>query len=197
MTESRTSLVLIRHGPTAWNAQGRMQGRSDQPLSEEGRRAVSGWRIRQDINFPHWRVSPLSRARQTAALLGHAEAVVDPCLVEMDWGAWEGLVLSQLRQRNRAQMAAEEAKGLDLMPPGGESPRQVQSRLAPFLRDIGSAGLPSVAVTHKGVIRALFAQASGWPMLGKAPVKLENACAHLFSVGPSGDILAEEMNIAL
>ena len=65
-----TSLVVIRHGPTEWNAEGRIQGRSDVPLSAEGRATVSAWRMPAGIGGPEWAwlSSPLQRARETAAL---------------------------------------------------------------------------------------------------------------------------------
>src|SRR3546814_19659201 len=71
-------------------------------------------------------------------------------------------------------MAAAEALGLDLRPPGGESPRQVQDRLKPWLAERSSCGRDTIAVTHKGVIRALYALACGWDMTGPPPDKLRD-----------------------
>ena len=63
-------------------------------------------------------------------------------------------------------MIENEARGLDFRPPGGESPRDVQARLRPFLESLRD---PTIAVTHKGVLRALYALATGWTMERKAP----------------------------
>src|SRR3546814_15044213 len=63
-------------------------------------------------------------------------------------------------------MAANEARGLDFRPPGGESPRDVQDRLRPLLAELAAAGADVVAVSHKGVLRALYALASGWDLRG-------------------------------
>ena len=190
-------LVLIRHGPTAWNAEGRIQGRSDEPLSPEGQAEVQGWCLPEEFQGYRWRVSPLSRARQTAALLGHEDAEVDARLLEADWGAWEGARLAELRAELGAEMAATEARGLDFTPPGGESPRDLQRRLAPFLAELAAAGEASVAVAHKGVIRALYALASGWDMTGKPPQKLQNACAQVFTLKGDGDLGIDRLNIRL
>ena len=191
------SLLLIRHARTAWNTEGRMQGRSDVPLSPEGRAEAASWRLPIEPEAYRWLSSPLARARQTAELLGRGDCNIEPNLIEMDWGDWEGERLVELRRRLGAEMATLEAKGLDFRPPGGESPRQVQDRLRPWLRAIAGAGRPVAAVTHKGVIRALYALASGWDMAGKPPVKLRNDCLHRLRVGADGALSPEALNLPL
>lgn len=184
-----TRLVLIRHGATDFNDQGRMQGRSDEPLNEAGRAAVSGWRVPPEFADAVWLTSPLIRARETARLLGAARAVIEPRLIEMDWGRWEGRRLDDLRAEHGAAMADNEARGLDFQPEGGESPRQVQARITPWLAEVGLRGRPTtLAVTHKGVIRAAIALATGWDMTGKPPAKLLRAAAHVFDVTTQGGI---------
>ncbi len=195
-----TPLVVIRHGPTAWNAEGRIQGRSDVPLSPTGRDAVRTWRLPHEIGGAGWvwLCSPLSRARETAGLLNpEGNWREDPALIEMDWGDWEGRVLAELRTAGGPEMGAAEARGLDFRPPGGESPRDVQARLVPFLASLAEAGAPSLAVTHKGVIRALYALASGWDMTGRPPVKLRDACAHRFTLDAGGRPHADRLNLDL
>ena len=91
-------------------------------------------------------------------------------------------------------MRENEDRGLDFTPPRGESPRDVQTRLAPWLREVGRAKTPTVAVTHKGVIRAVFALALGWDMIGRPPVRLEWVCAHLFVLDGGGEVRAERFN---
>ena len=206
MTPTMTPLVLIRHGATQWNLDGRMQGRADPPLAPAGRAAVSAWRLPLEMTDPGadkgagdwiWLTSPLVRARETAALLRAAPVSVEPALIEMDWGAWEGRRLADLRAEGGAVTAAAEARGLDFQPPGGESPRQVQDRLRPLLERLAATGRPAVAVTHKGVIRALYAQASGWDMTGRAPEKLRGGCAQRFLLGPGGAPETDQLNLPL
>ncbi len=206
MTPPRTPLVLIRHGATQWNLDRRMQGRADPPLAPAGRAAVSAWRVpleTTDVGVDRaagnwiWLTSPLRRARETAALLHAAPVTVEPTLIEMDWGAWEGRRLAELRAECGATMAAAEARGLDFQPPAGESPRQVQDRLRPLLERLAATGRPVVAVTHKGVIRALYAQASGWDMTGRAPEKLRAGCAQRFLLGPGGAPGIDQLNLPL
>lgn len=181
-----TPLVLLRHGPTAWNAEGRIQGQSDQPLSAAGRDRVRQWRLPEALHGYVWVTSPLARARETAALLGHADAAVVRRLAEAGWGEWEGERLAELRERFGPAMTDLEARGLDFRPPGGESPREVQDRLKPWLAEVASAGRPTLAVAHKGVIRALYALAEGWDMRGKPPGKLNFGCAFVFELAGDG-----------
>jgi probable phosphoglycerate mutase len=188
-------LALLRHGRTAWNAERRIQGRRDEPLSETGRAALAGRRLPPE--FAGWRAvtSPLRRARETAALLGLADATPEPRLVEMDWGRWEGRTLAELRAL--PDMAAREAAGLDFRPDGGESPREVQARALAFLRDCAAAGAPTIGITHKGVIRAVLALATGWTMEGEAPVRLRWDRLHLFALASDGTPRVERLNIEL
>lgn len=192
-----TPLVLIRHGPTAWNAEGRIQGRRDEPLSSAGKAAVETWKLPTDLDDFHWMTSPLTRARMTALLLGHGDSAVEDRLAEMNWGTWEGQNLAELRASLGPKMIAREARGLDFRPPEGESPRDVQLRLRPWLKQVGQSGRPTVAVTHKGVIRAIYALAEGWDMTGKPREKMHNACAHRFVVDAEGRVSTTQMNVPL
>jgi probable phosphoglycerate mutase len=192
------SLVAIRHAPTEWNAAKRLQGRTDVALSAEGIAAAKGWRA--DPAWSTYRViaSPLKRAQETARLLfpGHAIAL-DPRLMEMDFGDWEGQSLAELRETPGADARERENLGLDFSAPGGETPRQVQARLQPLLNEIAAAGLPTIIVTHKAVLRALMSLATGWAFLGKPPAKIKADTAHLFRLDSAGKISVERMNVSL
>jgi probable phosphoglycerate mutase len=191
-------LVAIRHAPTAWNQAKRLQGRTDIALSPEGIAAAQSWR--PDPAWVAYRVlaSPLQRAQQTARLLFPDRAIVlDPRLMEMDFGDWEGKTLAELRAAPGAKAEERERLGLDFSAPGGETPRQVQTRLKPLLAEIAAAGESTIIVTHKAVLRALLSLATGWEMLGKPPVKLKPDSAHLFRLDAQGGIAVEQMNVSL
>ncbi|NIA71665.1 histidine phosphatase family protein [Pelagibius litoralis] len=192
-----TALLLIRHGPTAWNEEGRLQGRSDQPLSAQGRREVQGWRVPEADSRAAWITSPLMRARQTAEILHGTAVESEDRLIETDWGDWEGCRLAELRATQGVAMAENEARGLDFQPPGGESPRAVQARVKPLLSALARDRQDTVAVAHKGVIRAVYALASRWDMREKPPVRLERACAHRFDLAPDGAPQVAMLNIPL
>jgi broad specificity phosphatase PhoE len=192
-----TLLALLRHGPTEWNAARRLQGHRDIPLSPVGRDQVGHWRLPPELAVWQWLTSPLRRASETAELLGVAQARREPRLTEMDWGEWEGLTLAELDRIPAAALAERAAAGLDFQPPGGESPRQVQARLLPLLAEIARDGRPTGGITHKGVIRAVYALASGWNMLGKPPARLDWQSAHLFHLGAHGSPAIERLNLSL
>ena len=192
------ALVAIRHAPTEWNREKRLQGHTDIPLSAAGRATARRWRLE-----PAWRTyrvvaSPLRRARETAALLfPESEVAVDPRLIEMNFGDWEGRSLAELRDTPGSDAESRESLGLDFRAPNGESPREVQQRLHPLLGEIAAAGQPTVIIAHKAVLRALLSLATGWPMLGKPPVKLRADSAHVFRVASGGALGIERMNVPL
>jgi broad specificity phosphatase PhoE len=197
-----STLALLRHGPTEWNHLHRLQGRTDLPLSPEGRALVATWRLHTDMGLYRWWSSPLRRCRETAQLLARAfspppEIAIEPRLIEMSYGAWEGSTLEELRRRHGEQMVQWEARGLDMQPPDGESPRQVQERLQPWLKAIASDRHDCFAVVHKGVIRALYALATGWTMETKAPHRLANDCLQIFTLRKDGQPAVQALNLPL
>ena len=180
--------LLIRHAPTAWNESGRLQGRADQPLSPAGDALARTWRLPRPYDRAMVVASPLRRALMTARALTPGEVGIEPLLVEMDWARFEGARLAELRASDPDGMAANEARGLDFRPPGGESPREVRSRLRTFFsRHAGDPG-PLVAVTHKGVIRAAISLATGWAMTTRPPVRLGPGEALALRVTGAGNV---------
>ena len=190
-------IVFIRHGPTKWNTAGRIQGQRDVPLSEEGCIKVAEWRIPQKYQHAVWVCSPLSRAKETARLMGCESPKIEPRLMEMDWGEWEGRTLADLRSEAGAEMRQNEQRGLDFRPQGGESPRQVRQRLRSCLQNLAAEGQSHVAITHKGVIRAALSLATGWDMTDKPPHRLRWDCAHAFNMNSTGCISVRQVNIPL
>lgn len=190
-----TRLALIRHGATAWNAEGRIQGRADIALSPAGIAELQALRPPAPLDGAVWLTSPLRRARQTAEILNGGAAVEDR-LIETHWGAWEGLATAITHPR--AERLAEPGRtGLDFRPPGGESPRDVQERLHCLFAELATRGGSFVGVTHKGVIRAALSLAIGWDMETKPPVKLRWRAAHLFDLGPGGTIMLRGASVPL
>jgi probable phosphoglycerate mutase len=192
-----TLLALMRHAPTEWNTLRRLQGRVDLPLSAAGRVYASRWRLPAEVAGFAWVTSPLLRARETAELLELHDTTAVRALIETDWGEWEGRTLAELRALDEAAVAAAEAKGVDFRPPGGESAREVQKRLKPWLARVAAAGVATGAITHKGVIRAVLALATGWEMTSKPPERLNWDALHLFRLDKSGTPAVERLNIPL
>jgi len=192
-----TRLALIRHGMTEWNRAKRIQGRVDQPLSDSGRRELQALALPPGYRDLCWYCSPLRRARETAAILGLGECRIEPALIEMHWGEWEGQVLKPLRRQLGEEMRANERRGLDFRPPGGESPREVQARLRPWLARLAAAQRDAGAVVHKGIIRGIYALAFDWDMRGEAPVDFAWNAIHRFELDADGSLLPRYRSIAL
>lgn len=196
-------IIFIRHAKTLWNRQKRLQGRRDIAAMPQ---ALAEWQkadLRKDIfvDCHYCYASPLQRAQATAELLcAHLDLPMrsDSRLSEMNFGIWEGQKLDDIRHRLGFIMARQEAKGLHFKAPGGETPYQVQLRLQNFLGERNDASEAIIAVTHKGVIRAAYALATGWDMLTPPADKLQSDnCAHIFHRDSKGHLHLKHLNVKL
>jgi 2,3-bisphosphoglycerate-dependent phosphoglycerate mutase len=147
-----TVLLLVRHGETDWNAAGRLQGQTDQPLSDFGR--TQARRLADELeneNLAAIYSSDLSRARETAEVVGERlglRVVLDPDLREKDWGTWEGLTAVE---RDRVEFV-------------GESTEAHQERILRALRKISERHPGDgrvLVVTHGGSMRRVQTAALG------------------------------------
>lgn len=188
-------LAILRHAPTSWNKAGRIQGRANPGLTSQSIRWLRSLRMPDAFAEARWVTSPLCRAIKTAQILSDRAPVIEPRLTEMDWGAWEGRKLEGLRKKFGDVMTSNEARGLDFRPPGGESPRDVQTRVQSWLNEAAEAQQPTIVVTHKGVIRVMLALATGWNMTTPPPLKLDWERFHLFSVLPTAKIELDCCNV--
>jgi probable phosphoglycerate mutase len=164
-------IAMFRHGPTDWNAQHRIQGHTDIPLSDEGLRKMQGLRV----PFPARRIfaSPMQRTRQTAAAMGLGEPIPDARLMEQNWGRWEGMSLQAITEQEGKDAFIRAGRRGALRPPGGESIDEVMVRVNDFLRDVGREDSDAIAVTHMGVLRAAYTLATGWDMATPMPPELD------------------------
>jgi alpha-ribazole phosphatase len=161
-------LTLIRHGPTEWNALRRFQGRTDMPLSAQGRtqaRTIAD-ALRSEP-FDRIYSSNLSRSLETARMLGDsrgAGVVLDERLQEFDFGRWEGLTWDEIVAANPHLTGRGATAAKLYAPEGGESFLQVCTRVESFLDDLTQQDIAAAAVvTHAGVLHAIFS------VMGLAP----------------------------
>ncbi|MEM7070803.1 MAG: histidine phosphatase family protein [Pseudomonadota bacterium] len=183
-TESQFQCLLIRHWPTLWNIQNKIQGKSDVPLCEDSFKELKTLYVAKPYNRWRWFSSPLKRARQTAEYLKkNSDFICDQRLRELDFGCWEGHRLQDLRKADKAKMQAIEEMGINMRPPMGETPSEVQTRLLDFLADHSKQKPISdlVLITHKSVLRALLSLALGWDMKSQCPVKIKKQQGYLFT----------------
>jgi probable phosphoglycerate mutase len=150
---------LLRHGETEWNAEHRICGRSDVPLSEAGRRQARTLAVRlKSIAFEGLYSSPLRRAIETANLISEViglEPVVDERLTELDYGEWEGKTLAEVEKNYAGTFRAWDADPGEVAPPGGETGLEAQQRIVPFLDSLAERHPQGhvAAVSHKTVCR--------------------------------------------
>ncbi|WP_050928160.1 histidine phosphatase family protein [Aestuariivita boseongensis] len=165
-----TKLALLRHGHTAWNRAGQIQGRSDIPLEDDARANLAQLALPRPWDGADLVASPLSRAQETAALVGGRPPATAPELIEMNWGDWEGQKGLELKADPNSGFRDIEEWGWSYRPPGGESPAEVWARLQ---RWVAGLSRDTVAVTHIGIMRVLLARATGWDFEGPAPFQIK------------------------
>lgn len=192
-----TDFYFLRHGVTEWNQQKRLQGRTDISLSAAGRALLRQRQLPAHLRNIPWYSSPLQRALQTAECLSLQP---EPCeaLIEMNWGDWEGQQLPVLRSAPEYadEFRRQENRGLQLQPPGGERPVDVQTRVSTWAAQFSQQPEQRLGcICHKGVIRAIYAAASGWDMQGKPPHKLDFTALQVFSYDQGWHI--KQLNLAL
>jgi probable phosphoglycerate mutase len=174
-------LILVRHGESTWNAEHRLQGQLDPPLSDTGREQAAELRPlveRLGIADDRVIVSDLSRARETATLLGLGPASVDPRWREIDVGEWGG--------RTAAEVDAQGGeltnwRGGPRTAPGGETWDEFTARISDAVEELVLAGGTWLVVCHGGCIRVATARltAADPLALGSPP----NASLTTFALG--------------
>ena len=188
-------ITLLRHGPTEWNAQGRIQGHTDIPLSEMGLAKMKG--LRPPHAAARIFASPLTRARQTAQALGLPEPTLDKRLMEQHWGHWEGLTRDEILARDGKNAFANAGWKLDFRPPGGESTGELHDRVAHFLRETAQDDSDALAIAHLGVLRAAYTLATNWVMDAPMPPQLDLSKALVLDVRRDGEIALAALNLEL
>jgi broad specificity phosphatase PhoE len=163
-------LIFLRHGETDWNVEGRLQGQHDIPLNGRGRaQAESAGRMVRDAFGPdlptlHFVASPLSRTRETMEIARAAMGLdpkaydLDPRLMELSFGRWEGLIWPEVKAIDPWAAKAREGNKWTFQPPGGESYAMLADRLRPWVDTIAR---DTLVVSHGGVARVLLAILGG------------------------------------
>ena len=195
-----TTILLIRHGETAWNAERRLQGHLDISLNAEGERqaaalgaALAGEQLDLVIS------SDLARARQTAEAVARARGapgstagasgvLPDSQLRERCYGGFEGLLYSEIAARFPLEFAAWQARNIDaILPPGknqGETFRCFFERTTTAI--LGHAarhpGQSLALVAHGGVLECAYRAALGLPLETPRDFKVHNASINRFVV---------------
>ena len=177
MNKTYPDLLIMRHGETEWNREGRMQGALDSNLTPLGRQqAAAQHAILKRIGIDGWRVlsSPQGRALQTAeiAMAGLGEIETDDRLAEITVGAWSGRLrqdcLAELPSDAVVEDTPDGALALYEYAPQGEGFEALRIRAQSLLDSLTG---PTVLITHGITSRMLRAVVLGQPTenLGKLP----------------------------
>jgi phosphoserine phosphatase len=196
-----TTFVLVRHGETDLNREGRFRGRLDVPLNATGlaqaedcaRRVSAEWRVHAVYT------SPLARAVDTAAPIARACGVAverDPEFIDLAYGEWQGLTPDEVRRRWPELAYVWETTPERMSPPGGEALLDAQARALDGLRRLakrpGQATV--VIVSHDVIIRLLLVGVLHAPLIalshldqGTGAVNVVRVSEGLFTIGRVND----------
>ncbi|MGD9951854.1 MAG: histidine phosphatase family protein [Burkholderiales bacterium] len=190
MTISR--LCIVRHGETAWNAEGRVQGQTDVPLSATGRaQALAVRAALEGRRFAALYASDLARVRQTAAPTAAAhglEVRVEPRLRERHYGKFETLTYAEARERLPADYARFKSKDPDYDFDTGESLRAFYARAVECVGAIAArhAGEAVLVFTHGGVLEMVRRHALASGLSTPRDFEIPNAALNWIEAGPAG-----------
>jgi broad specificity phosphatase PhoE len=189
------TIYYIRHGETAWNALGRLQGTQDIALNDLGRRqAAAAGTILGDLLARDGRAaaelpfvaSPLIRARSTMELVRGAlslspqDYAIDDRLREIAYGTWEGATLAEAQLADPQLFAQRLAEKWTVSAPGGESYVDVQRRVSDWYAGLAA---DTVAVAHGGTARALMVELGFETPQSAADLYVEQGVVYVFRDG--------------
>ena len=173
-------VLLMRHGETPWNREGRVMGRTPIDLDEAGRRQVESAIPLARALAPDLIVSsPLARARQSAEIIaggiGIAQIIEDPRISEVEYGRWEGMIYEDLI--NDAHYLKYRDRPLDEPTPGGETTYQVQARGVDAVHHTLAAnpGRRVLFVSHGDIIRTIVCHFMNLELQNFRRIRVDNA----------------------
>src|SRR6478672_6648426 len=189
------TIYYIRHGETAWNAEGRLQGAQDTSLNDLGRKqaaqagAILAGLLAQEARNASslaFVASPLGRARSTMELVRDVlrlpphDYTIDDRLREIGYGEGEGSTLAQMQARDPGVFARRQAEKWTVSPPGGETYAAVQIRMRDWYDSIL---VDTVAVAHGGTARALMVALDIETPASAADLTIEQGAVYVFRAG--------------
>jgi broad specificity phosphatase PhoE len=184
------TIFFIRHGETNWNAEGRLQGQTEQPLNARGQaqslqagKTLGKLIGAQALPFIS---SPMVRTRQTmegvrrALRRNETDYALESLLKELSFGRWESLIWPEVVAKDPDLAEARSRNKWDFVPPGGESYAMLLARVLPWLESLSG---PVVAVSHGGVGRVLMHHIAGLDPARAAAAEIHQGKVLLFEAG--------------
>ena len=177
---ARGTAILMRHGETAWNRQGRVMGRHPVELTDHGREQVEATaRFARSIKPDLIVTSPLVRARQSAEImaagLGGVEIVEEPAIAEVLYGRWEGMHYHDLI--DDPHYITYRKSPIEHPTPGGETIPEVQARgVEAVMRTMEvHSGKRVLFVSHGDIVRTVLCHFLGLELKHFHRIRVDNA----------------------
>jgi 2,3-bisphosphoglycerate-dependent phosphoglycerate mutase len=184
-----TTFLLLRHGETVWNRDGRLQGWQDSPLSEAGRAQADALAVRLASEHVDAIVaSDLGRTRETAAPLAARLGLplrLDAGLRERCYGEFEGMTWAEIERARPTEYHRLAARDPEYVVPGGESGVQFRNRVVAAFEHLAQRYLDaSVAVvTHGGVLGIVYRHAKDIALEMPRTFSVPNAAVNRVRIG--------------
>ncbi len=184
-----TTFLLLRHGETLWNRDGRLQGWQDSPLTEAGRAQASALAARLgDERVDAIVASDLGRTRETAAPIAARLGVglrLDAGLRERCYGEFEGMTWAEIERARPRDYQRLAARDPEFVVPGGESGRQFRDRVVAALEHLARrhANETVAVVTHGGVLGVVYRHAKDIPLEIPRTFSVPNAAVNRVRIG--------------
>jgi probable phosphoglycerate mutase len=200
-----TTLYLIRHGATAWNAATRWAGQAEMPMSDLGQAQIARLAARlaaEPAPFARIYTSPLGRAQESAAIVDAALRVgvaIDVRLLELSYGEWEGKTAAEVRATPEGAAWHDRwvASPATVRTPGGEEAAEALARGLTCLHELAARhpGQRLVACGHRSINRILLAHALGLPLDEyRRAVPQDNGALNVLVVEPDRTLRALLVN---
>lgn len=182
-----TQVYLIRHGETLWNAEKRLQGQLDSPLTEEGiQQALLLANRLSATRFDAVYSSDLGRALHTTeiitAKLNHVTVTCDPRIRERHFGCFQGLTWEEIKERFPEEAVKDLSGNPSNRVPGGESKHQMLSRVQDFFKDmiLRHENGKVLVVSHGGMLNIWTRYVLHIPLDTPRRFHLDNATINVF-----------------
>jgi 2,3-bisphosphoglycerate-dependent phosphoglycerate mutase len=196
-------LLLVRHGQTSWNCDGRFMGQMDIPMDDTGERQAEAVARRLRLERPEAiYTSDLSRALNTAQAIREAigesvspaqlpRLIVEPRLREMHFGEWQGMTYTEIKTSQPETLAEWETDLVHIAPPGGESFAQTTERIKAVLDEIKTdhPDGTTLLVAHGGALQSLICLALGISIDRFWQFSMNNTGLSELNIYPAGGVL--------
>ncbi|KAB3524952.1 histidine phosphatase family protein [Alkaliphilus serpentinus] len=197
-----SKIILVRHGETMWNTEGRTQGRKDSSLTEKGLKQAFylGQRLKRE-NIDVMYTSPLKRAKSTAEIIGNIiniEPILEAGLAELGFGAWEGLTVKEIQEGYPDTLKAWHTAPHTAIIPEGEGLETGQARVSTSINEIikESEGKNILLVSHGSIIKLYLLYFLNMDLADYYRLRLDNCSINIIEFKTRGPVLIKYNDVS-